>query len=114
MHELIKLVDAEQDKGNIPEFRAGDTLIVHVLIREGAKERVQQFQGVCIARRGSGAGKTFMVRKISSGIGVERVFPLNSPSIEKIEVTKRGIVRRAKLFYLRGRSGKSARIREKK
>lgn len=114
MNDLIKLIEVEHEKENIPDFRAGDTVNVHVLIIEGEKQRVQQFQGVCLQRKGSGVAATFTVRKISSGIGVERIFPVHSPSIEKIEVVKRGVVRRAKLFYLRQRSGKSARIRERK
>ncbi len=98
----------------IPSFIAGDTVNVHVKIKEGAKERVQQYQGVVIQRRSSGhPGETFTVRKISNGIGVERVFPLISPSIEKIELIRRGKVRRARLFYLREAKGKNARIKEK-
>ena len=116
MEDLIKLVESENIKTDdqIPDFKAGDTVNVHVKITEGSKERIQQFQGVCLQRRGYGIGETFTVRKISNNIGVERVFPVNSPSIDKIEVKKRGVVRRAKLFYLRGLSGKSARIKERK
>ena len=114
MEDLIKLVEAQHYNDSHPDFQAGDTINVHVRIREGNKERIQQFQGVCIARRGEGMGSTFMVRKISHSIGVERIFPLHSPIIEKIEVKKRGRVRRAKLFYLRGLSGKSARIKERR
>ncbi len=98
----------------IPPFRAGDTLRVNVRVREGDKERLQAFEGVCIARRGAGVSETFMVRKISNGIGVERIFPVHSPMLESITVVRRGIVRRAKLFYLRGVTGKSARIKEKR
>ena len=98
----------------IPPFRAGDTLRVNVRVREGDKERIQAFEGVCIARRGAGVSETFMVRKISNGIGVERIFPVHSPMLESITVVRRGIVRRAKLFYLRGVTGKSARIKEKR
>jgi large subunit ribosomal protein L19 len=112
--DLIKLVEAEFIKGNLPSFRPGDTLNVHYLIKEGEKERVQQFQGVCISRQGSGMGSTFTVRKVSGSIGIERTFPLNSPNLDKIEVIRKGVVRRAKLFYLRGLSGKSARIKEQK
>lgn len=112
--DLIKLVEAEFIKDNHPAFRPGDTINVHYLIKEGDKERVQQFQGVCISRHGYGMGSTFTVRKVSGGIGTERTFPLHSPNIDKIEVMKKGVVRRAKLFYLRGLSGKSARIREKR
>ena len=97
----------------IPEFRAGDTLRVNVRIREGERERVQAYEGVCIARQGTGVNESFTVRKISFGEGVERLFPLLSPMIESIEVKRRGAVRRAKLFYLRDRRGKSARIAER-
>ena len=114
MEDLIKLIDAEHEKESITPFSPGDTVNVHVLIKEGSKERIQQFQGVCIQRKGTANGATFTVRKISNGVGVERIFPLHSPSIEKIEVVKKGIVRRAKLFYLRQLSGKSARIKEKR
>ncbi|NLC27371.1 MAG: 50S ribosomal protein L19 [Campylobacteraceae bacterium] len=100
---------------NIPEFRGGDTLRVAVMIKEGDKQRVQNFEGVCIARRGTGAGETFIVRKIgANSVGVERIFPIFSDSIEEITVLRRGDVRRSKLFYLRGRRGKSARIKELK
>ncbi len=98
---------------NIPEFRAGDTVRVAVNIKEGEKTRIQNFEGVCIAIRGEGTGKTFIVRKIgANNVGVERIFPLYSDSIEKIDVVRRGRVRRAKLFYLRGLRGKAARIKE--
>ena len=96
----------------IPEFRPGDTVRVNVKIKEGERERVQAYEGVCIARAGQGVDENFTVRKISFGEGVERVFPLYSPIIDKIEVVRRGDVRRAKLYYLRGRSGKAARIKE--
>ena len=99
-------------KDDIPEFKSGDTLRVHVRIKEGDKERVQVFQGTVIGRRGGGTGATFTVRKISSGIGVERVFPLHSPNLDKIELIRSGRVRRAKLNYLRNLTGKSARIKE--
>ncbi|MEL6674746.1 MAG: 50S ribosomal protein L19 [Bacteroidota bacterium] len=114
MEDLIKLVQAEFIRDEMPAFKAGDTVNVHVKIREGNKERVQQFKGVCIQRRGEGSTETFTVRKISSGIGVERIFPVHSPSVEKIEVTRRGKVRRARLFYLRDKVGKKARIKELK
>ncbi|NUQ11745.1 MAG: 50S ribosomal protein L19 [Gemmatimonadaceae bacterium] len=99
---------------DVPPFRAGDTLRVMVRVREGDKERLQAFEGVCIARRGSGVSATFTVRKISNGVGVERIFPLHSPMIAEISVVRRGRVRRAKLFYLRSLAGKATRIREKK
>ena len=98
----------------VPPFRAGDTLRVSVRVREGDKERLQAFEGVCIARRGSGVSASFTVRKISNGVGVERIFPVHSPMIAEIAVLRRGRVRRAKLFYLRSLSGKATRIREKK
>ncbi len=116
---LIQTLEAEQIAKltavrAVPEFRAGDTLRVGVRVKEGERTRVQAYEGVCIARSNKGLGSSFTVRKISFGEGVERVFPLYSPSIEAIEVVRRGIVRRAKLYYLRGRSGKSARIVEKR
>jgi large subunit ribosomal protein L19 len=116
MSELIKLVEKEyaQVRAAIPSFKAGDTVNIHVKIIEGNKERIQQFQGVVIQRKGTGNGETFTVRKVSDGIGVERIFPVISPSLSKIEVLKVGDVRRAKLFYLRGKSGKAARIKEKR
>jgi large subunit ribosomal protein L19 len=98
----------------VPAFRAGDTLKVNVRVREGDKERLQAFEGVCIARRGSGVSASFTVRKISNGVGVERIFPVHSPMIAEILVLRRGRVRRAKLFYLRSLAGKATRIREKK
>lgn len=98
----------------VPAFRAGDTLRVNVRVKEGDKERLQAFEGVCIARRGAGVSETFTVRKISNGVGVERIFPVHSPMLAEITVVRRGRVRRAKLFYLRGVTGKSARIKEKK
>ncbi|AKP50732.1 50S ribosomal protein L19 [Cyclobacterium amurskyense] len=113
---LIKFVEQEYKdvRSKFPSFKAGDTINVHVKITEGAKERVQQFQGTVIQRKNINTnGETFTVRKISNGIGVERIFPIISPSIEKIEVLREGKVRRARLFYLRGRHGKSARIKEK-
>lgn len=101
-------------KAEIPDFKSGDTIIVHYKIREGGKERIQQFQGVVLQRKGVAPTETFTVRKISSGIGVERIFPLASPFLDKIEVKKKGSVRRARIFYLRQRTGKSARIKEKR
>ncbi len=107
--DLLKLVEASQMKTNIPNFRPGDTVNVHVWVIEGDKERVQQFQGVVISRRGSGLGETFTVRKVSDGVGVERIFPLHSPRIKKIELVKEGRVRRAKLYYLRRLAAKQIR-----
>jgi len=98
----------------LPTFNPGDTVTVHYKIKEGAKERIQQYQGVVIQRNGVGANETFTVRKVSNSIGVERIFPVNSPNIDKLEVNSRGAVRRAKLFYLRGLTGKKARIKEKR
>ncbi len=100
-------------KRQFPEFKAGDTVTVQYKIKEGNKERIQGFQGVVIQRKSSGAGETFTVRKMSGGIGVERIFPLHSPFIDEIIVNKRGVVRRAKIFYYRGLTGKKARIKEK-
>jgi len=113
---MYPLVDIEQAqmKQNLPEFRAGDTVRVHVRLVEGNRERVQAFEGVVIALSGSGVRRTFMVRKVSYGIGVERIFPLHSPKLDAIEVVRRGQVRRAKLFYLRQLRGKAARIKEKR
>ena len=116
---LIQTLEAEQiakfhETKKIPQFRAGDTLRIGVKVVEGDRSRVQAYEGVCIARSNKAMGSSFTVRKISFGEGVERVFPLYSPNIETIEVVRRGVVRRAKLYYLRGRSGKSARIVEKR
>lgn len=111
---LIDRLEMEQIRKNIPPFKAGDTLKVHVKIVEGDKQRIQIYQGVCIKRMNNGLGSTFTVRKISGGFGVERVFPLHSPNIDKIEVVMVGDVRRAKLYYLRNLQGKAARIREKR
>jgi len=113
---LIKFVEQEYKdvRSKFPSFKAGDTINVHVKITEGTKERIQQFQGTVIQRKNVNTnGETFTVRKISNGIGVERIFPIISPSIDKIEVLREGKVRRARLFYLRGRHGKSAKIKEK-
>ena len=114
MSDLLQDVVKEQLREKTPDFSPGDTIRVSYRIREGEKERIQAFEGVCIKRRGGGVAETFTVRKISSGIGVERVFPLHAPTVEDIKVIRRGRVRRAKLYYLRGRRGKSARIREKR
>jgi large subunit ribosomal protein L19 len=108
------LVDQSSLRDDLPDFAAGDTLKVHVRVVEGNRERVQVFEGVVISRRGSGIGESFTVRKLSFGVGVERTFPMHSPIIEKIERVTRGDVRRAKLYYLRDRIGKKAKIREKR
>jgi len=116
MADLMKVVEQElaSKRTNLPDFKPGDTINVHVKISEGNKERIQQFQGVVLYRRGKGTnGESFSVRKVSNGVGVERIFPILSPSIDKIEILKSGKVRRAKLYYLKGRQGKSARIKEK-
>jgi len=116
MSDLIKEVEKEflEKESKHPDFKAGDTVNIHVKIKEGNKERIQQFQGTVIQRRHANTnGETFTVRKISNGIGVERIFPLLSPNIDKIEVIRKGHVRRARLFYLRGKQGKAARVKEK-
>ncbi|TLY30998.1 MAG: 50S ribosomal protein L19 [Ignavibacteria bacterium] len=107
--EKLKLVETTQMKSDLPSFHPGDTVNVHVRVVEGDKERIQQFQGVVIGRRGAGLGATFTVRKISNGVGVERIFPLHSPRIAKIEITKEGKVRRAKMYYLRALASKQIR-----
>jgi large subunit ribosomal protein L19 len=113
--ELINFVqDTLIEQKEYPAFKAGDNVTVHYKIKEGNKERIQPFQGVVIQRRGAGASETFTVRKISGNIGVERIFPINSPFIEKIELNRRGVVRRARIFYLRALRGKKARIKEKR
>jgi large subunit ribosomal protein L19 len=113
MHEFIE-TQKEWMRTDLPPFRPGDTVRVNVRVREGDKERLQAFEGVCIARRGSGVSATFTVRKISNGIGVERIFPLHSPMLGDIAVVRRGQVRRAKLYYLRNLTGKATRIKERK
>jgi large subunit ribosomal protein L19 len=113
MHPFIE-TQKEWMRTNVPPFRPGDTLRVNVRVREGDKERLQAFEGVCIARRGGGISETFTVRKISNGVGVERIFPVHSPMLADINVVRRGRVRRAKLYYLRHLTGKATRIREKK
>jgi large subunit ribosomal protein L19 len=112
--ERLRAIEREGLKTNIPAFAAGDTVRVMVRVREGEKERLQAFEGVCIARRGGGINETFTVRKISAGVGVERIFPLHAPAIAEIELVRKGRVRRAKLYFLRRLAGKAARIREKK
>ncbi|MEX0966008.1 MAG: 50S ribosomal protein L19 [Bacteroidia bacterium] len=114
MDAIIKELQAENLRSDLPEFSAGDTITLFYKIREAGKERVQPFQGVVLQRSGSGATETFTIRKMSSGIGVERIIPVNSPSIDHIVVNKRGKVRRARIFYLRGLSGKKARIKERR
>jgi len=111
--DKLRLIEQTVMRDDIPEFTAGDTINVHYRVREGEKERIQQYEGVVLNERGSGANKTITVRKMSGSVGVERIFPLYSPFIAKIEIKKKGKVRRSKLFYLRERRGKSARIREK-
>ncbi len=110
----IEVIQREGLRENIPPFRPGDTVRVSVRVREGDKERLQAFEGVCIGRRGAGMSETFTVRKVSAGVGVERIFPLHSPTVARIDVVRAGRVRRAKLYYLRKLSGKAARIRERR
>ena len=114
MSDLIYELEKAEFRDDSLDFAPGDTVRVLYNVREGSKERIQVFEGVCIARRGSGTGETFTVRKISSGIGVERVFPLHTPTVTGVEVVRRGRVRRAKLYYMRGLRGKAARIKEKR
>ena len=111
---IINVLEQEQLRTDIPEFRAGDTVRVHVKVVEGTRERIQMFEGLVINRKNGGVRETFTVRRIASGVGVERTFPLHSPRLAKIEVMRRGVVRRAKLYYLRNLTGKAARIREKR
>lgn len=114
MDSRIQKIESEQrQKKEIPEFAPGDSVRVHVRVREGEKERVQVFDGLVIARKNAGLRSSFTVRKVSFGVGVERVFPLYAPVVEKVEVKNRGRVRRAKLYYLRGRSGKASRLKER-
>jgi len=110
--DLIKAIESEQLRNDIPDFNVGDTVRVHVKVVEGSRERVQVYEGVVLKRVGGGLSETFTVRRISYGIGVERTFPLHSPRLDKIEVVRKGKVRRAKLNYLRGRVGKAAKIKE--
>ena len=111
---VIENLDRENMRGDIPPFRVGDNVKVHVKIREGEKERIQVFEGVVIRRHRARTGASFTVRKVSYGVGVERIFPLHSPRIDKVEILRRGRVRRSRLYYLRDRVGKAARIREKR
>lgn len=114
MSKLIELITQNQLRSDIPEFRPGDTVRVHAKVVEGTRERIQLFEGVVIKRRGFGISETYTVRKISNGVGVERTFPIHTPRVAKIEVVRYGKVRRAKLYYLRALSGKSARIAERR
>ncbi|WP_314620766.1 50S ribosomal protein L19 [uncultured Selenomonas sp.] len=111
---IIQALEQEQLRSDIPKFAPGDTVRVHVKVVEGTRERIQAFEGVVIARSGTGVRETFTVRRISYGVGVERTFPVHSPRLDKIQLMRRGIVRRAKLYYLRNLTGKAARIREKR
>ena len=111
---IIQALEQEQLRSDIPEFAPGDTVRVHVKVVEGTRERLQAFEGVIIARSGTGVRETFTVRRISYGVGVERTFPVHSPRLDKIQLVRRGIVRRAKLYYLRNLTGKAARIRERR
>ena len=111
MNEKVRAIEEKQMRADAPEFNIGDTVRVHVRIREGEKERTQAFEGTVLARRGRGPNETFTVRRVSSGIGVERVFPVRSPNVQKIVVTRRGKARRAKLYYLRKRTGKAAKTK---
>ena len=111
---IIEALEKEQLRSDIPDFAPGDTVRVHAKIVEGSGERIQMFEGVVIARQGTGVRETFTVRRISYGVGVERMFPVHSPRIEKIDVLRKGVVRRAKLYYLRNLTGKAARIKEKR
>ena len=110
---LVDLIEKQYIREDVPAFRIGDTVKVHVKIKEGDKERIQVYEGVVIARKGHGATETFTVRRVSYGVGVERVFPVHSPSVAKVELVRKGKVRRAKLYYLRDRVGKAAKVKEK-
>ena len=113
MNDIIKNIEAEQLKAEVPEFRVGDTVRVHALIKEGNRERIQIFEGTVLKRQGGSNRETFTVRKTSNGVGVEKTWPLHSPHVKEIEVVRYGKVRRAKLFYLRDRVGKSAKVKER-
>ena len=112
MNELIREIEKEQLKANVDEFRVGDAVRVHAKVKEGQRERIQVFEGTVLKRQGGGARETFTVRKLSGGVGVERTWPVHSPNVDKIEVVRHGKVRRAKLNFLRGRVGKSAKLKE--
>ncbi len=114
MHKVKEITNKLVDVKEWPEFKAGDTITVTYKIKEGSKERLQSFQGVVIQRKGTGSTATFTIRKIASGVGVERIFPISSPFLEEIKVNKSGVVRRSKIYYMRERTGKAARIKEKK
>ena len=113
MLEIIRQIEAEQIRTDLPDFHVGDTVKVHIKIKEGAKERVQVFEGTVLKRQNGGLRETFTVRRVASGVGVEKTFPVNAPVIEKIEIVRLGKVRRAKLFYLRDRVGKAAKVKER-
>lgn len=112
MNEILRAIEAEQMRNDLPEFHVGDTVKLHVKVKEGNRERIQMFEGTVIKRQNGGLRETFTVRRLAYGVGVERTFPVNSPIIEKMEITRRGKVRRAKLFYLRDRVGKAAKVKE--
>jgi large subunit ribosomal protein L19 len=112
MNEILRAIEGEQIRTDLPNFRVGDTVKVYVKVKEGNRERIQMFEGTVIKRQNGGLRETFTVRRLAYGVGVERTFPVNSPIIEKMEVTRRGKVRRAKLFYLRDRVGKAAKVKE--
>lgn len=112
--DILQQIGRDQIRTDLPEYRVGDTVKVHYKIKEGGKERIQIFQGIVIQKRGAGVSKSFTVRKVSGGIGVERIFPQNSPNIDKLEIIRHGQVRRAKLFYLRSAKGKASRIKERR
>lgn len=112
MNEILRAIEAEQMRNDLPEFHVVDTVKLHVKVKEGNRERIQMFEGTVIKRQNGGLRETFTVRRLAYGVGVERTFPVNSPIIEKMEVTRRGKVRRAKLFYLRDRVGKAAKVKE--
>ena len=112
MNEILRAIEAEQTRNDLPNFNVGDNVKLHVKVKEGNRERIQMFEGTVIKRQNGGLRETFTVRRVAYGVGVERTFPVNSPIIEKMEVTRRGKVRRAKLFYLRDRVGKAAKVKE--
>ncbi|MDD3524810.1 MAG: 50S ribosomal protein L19 [Candidatus Cloacimonadaceae bacterium] len=112
--DILQQIGRDQIRTDFPDYRVGDTVKVHYKIKEGSKERIQVFQGIVIQKRGAGVSQSFTVRKVSSGVGVERIFPQNSPNIDKLEIVRHGQVRRAKLFYLRQAKGKAGRIKERR